>query len=159
MDSVLLDKQLLRQSCCNISILKLQEVHSCYKKIVESDVVLVVIIDWSLEHEIEEMQLTEADDSVIIELNDALPTQSFHPVNSRATCEHVGKRLGELQLERIALIERCLSENQQREKSIPEGTIEARLLRNTVGISARPRGEAKPQNEERPSDWYHMFLW
>ncbi|KAK6021130.1 hypothetical protein OSTOST_13208 [Ostertagia ostertagi] len=76
--------------------------------------------------------LRKADDSVIIELNDALPTQSFHPVNSRATCEHVGKRLAELQLERIALIERCLSENQQREKSVPEGTMEARLLRNTI---------------------------
>ncbi|XGW22983.1 hypothetical protein V3C99_005319 [Haemonchus contortus] len=76
--------------------------------------------------------LRKADDSVIIELNDALPTQSFHPKNNRATCEHVGKRLAELQLERIALIERCLSENQQRENSVPQGTIEARLLRNTI---------------------------
>ncbi|KAK5973856.1 Disc proliferation abnormal [Trichostrongylus colubriformis] len=76
--------------------------------------------------------LRKADDSVIIELNDALPTQSFHPVNNRQTCERLGKKLAELQLERIALIERCLTENQERQKSVPEGTMEARLLRNTI---------------------------
>ncbi|WKX90772.1 hypothetical protein Q1695_009539 [Nippostrongylus brasiliensis] len=76
--------------------------------------------------------LRKADDSVIIELNDALPTQSFHPVNSKAKCEEVGKRLAEQQLERLALIERCLHENEQQAKSAAEGSLEARILRNTI---------------------------
>ncbi|EPB73240.1 hypothetical protein ANCCEY_07665 [Ancylostoma ceylanicum] len=76
--------------------------------------------------------LRKADDSVIIELNDALPTQSFHPVNSRATCESVGKRLVEQQKERLALIQRCLEENERRAQTVPEGTFEARIVRNTI---------------------------
>ncbi|KIH47599.1 hypothetical protein ANCDUO_22338 [Ancylostoma duodenale] len=78
--------------------------------------------------------MSQADDSVIIELNDALPTQSFHPVNSRATCESVGKRLVEQQKERLALIQRCLEENERRAQTVPEGTFEARIVRNTVGF-------------------------
>ncbi|CAJ0593352.1 unnamed protein product [Cylicocyclus nassatus] len=76
--------------------------------------------------------LRKADDSVIIALNDALPTQSFHPVNARQTCENVGKQLAELQKERFDLIERCLAENEKRAKTIPEGTLEARIVRNTI---------------------------
>ncbi|ETN83782.1 hypothetical protein NECAME_07210, partial [Necator americanus] len=43
--------------------------------------------------------LRKADDSVIIELNDALPTQSFHPVNSHATCKSVGERIRQIRAE------------------------------------------------------------
>ncbi|KJH44661.1 hypothetical protein DICVIV_09308 [Dictyocaulus viviparus] len=76
--------------------------------------------------------LRKADDSVILELNDALPTQSFNPVNNRATCEQLGKKLVEQQKERLALIERCLAENERLKQTIPEGTIESRIVRNTI---------------------------
>ncbi|KAJ1368109.1 hypothetical protein KIN20_029176 [Parelaphostrongylus tenuis] len=56
----------------------------------------------------------------------------FHPVNNRAKCEELGRKLVEQQKERLALIERCLTENERRRQTIPDGTTESRIARNMV---------------------------
>uniref|UniRef100_A0A0K0CYM8 Protein MIX23 n=1 Tax=Angiostrongylus cantonensis TaxID=6313 RepID=A0A0K0CYM8_ANGCA len=43
--------------------------------------------------------MRKADDSVILELNDALPTESFHPVDNRAKCEQLGRKVRQIRAE------------------------------------------------------------
>ncbi|CAD6186434.1 unnamed protein product [Caenorhabditis auriculariae] len=73
--------------------------------------------------------LRKTDDSVILELNDALPTKSFD-ANSQICknhCSRFTEVLTKLATERMQLLEKCIEENERKAAQV-QG-VEAQILR------------------------------